>query len=357
MSIPRRLRDWFERFLLPGPDPEGPITLSQRRIYILPTRSGLLFVLVLVVMLLGAINYSLSLGHALVFLLAALGLVAMLHTFANLVGLQVQGGAAEPVFVGETLKFSIALENPAPRHRLALSLQFAGQPAIETAAPGHSQVQLSLPWQARRRGEVRPGRITLSSTYPLGLFRAWSLPHPALVALCYPAPWRLPLPAAQTSPEPGEQGRQAGQEDFAGLQRRQPADPLQHVAWKTVARGDDEQPLLIKRFSGGGRTRLWLDWAATRKLPEQARNPTSVTFSALSPPAPLDLIEAAAATSSGIDIDTELRLCILSGWVLSAEAAGLDYGLRLPGWQRPPDHGPLHQRACLEALACFGQEA
>ena len=41
-------------------------------------------VLALLVMLIGAINYNLALGHALVFLLASLGLTGMVHSFRNL---------------------------------------------------------------------------------------------------------------------------------------------------------------------------------------------------------------------------------------------------------------------------------
>ena len=66
MSIVQSLRQWLFRF---GRDEQLPIVLTQRRIFIVPTRVGLLFVVVLIVMLLGAINYDLSLGHAL--LLAA----------------------------------------------------------------------------------------------------------------------------------------------------------------------------------------------------------------------------------------------------------------------------------------------
>ena len=46
----------------------GPVVLDRKRIYILPTRRGLLFAVFLLVMLLGSINYALSLGFVLTFL-------------------------------------------------------------------------------------------------------------------------------------------------------------------------------------------------------------------------------------------------------------------------------------------------
>ncbi len=57
-----------------------PFTLGSRRIYILPTRNGLYFAVLVLAMLLGSMNYNNSLGFALAFLLAAVGLVAMHHT-------------------------------------------------------------------------------------------------------------------------------------------------------------------------------------------------------------------------------------------------------------------------------------
>jgi len=37
--------------------------------------------------------------------------------------------------------------------------------------------------------------------------------------------------------------------------------------------------------------------------------------------------------------------------VIESEAAGLRYGLRLPGSEYDPDSGALHRDRCLQALA------
>jgi hypothetical protein len=38
-----------------------------------------------------------------------------------------------------------------------------------------------FPSPRRRRGRLDPGRMTLATRYPLGLFRAWSYPHPRVL--------------------------------------------------------------------------------------------------------------------------------------------------------------------------------
>ena len=139
MASVASLRQWLFRF---GRDEQSPIVLTQRRIFILPTPTGLLFAILLCVMLLGAINYNLSLGHALVFLLAGLGVVAMLHTFRNLIALRLTPGRAEPVFAGEIAHFQMYLENTHRQPRRALALAFGehASVSVDVAAGGQALV-------------------------------------------------------------------------------------------------------------------------------------------------------------------------------------------------------------------------
>lgn len=317
MAIARLFRQWLFRF---GRDQQLPIVLNQRRIFIVPTRAGLLFAVVLGVMLIGAINYNLSLGHALVFLLAGVGLVAMVHTFRNLVTLRLTPGRADPVFAGEIARFPLTLENSHRQARRALNLCFAAHAGIDLDIPPGEQATVMIPCPAPKRGRLDPGRITLSTRYPLGLFRAWSYPHPPYACLVYPAPITTPLPPPAAISHSGQRHGDSGQEDFTGLRLRQPNDSPRHIAWKAVARDIDNRPLLIKQFAGGASEELWLDWSL-----------------------------------SGEDQGTETRLAILAGWIIAAEQAQTRYGLRLPGREMPPGQGARHRDACLETLALHGE--
>lgn len=308
--------DVVRRFFRHRRDENLPIVLDQRRIYILPTKSGLLFAGVLVVMLLTAVNYNLALGHALVFLLVGLGLVSMVHSFRNLVDLRLTPGRAEAVFAGEPALFPMHLENARSEARRALDIAFAGGPPVRIDLAAGDLVSPAVPFPTSRRGRLEPGRLTLWSTYPLGLFRAWSYPYPALTCLVYPRPIDHPLPVPAEARSSGVRHGASGDEDFAGLRLRQPYDSPRHIAWKSVARDYDHRPLLVKQFAGGATEEIVLDW-------EQA------DFAG----------------------NLEDRLSILAGWVVAAERRHLRYALRLPGRSIPPAHGPAHYAACLEALA------
>jgi uncharacterized protein (DUF58 family) len=298
-------------------DGTAPLRLGQRRVFIVPSRGGLLFALALIVMLLGAVNYNLALGHALVFLLAGLGIVGMIHTFRNLHGLVVTPGRCEPVFAGETAHFPLVLDNDRPSPRPALELAADLGFPVNATVDGKKSTKTNIPLTAARRGWLELPRVRLSTRYPLGLFTAWAYLQPAMRCLVYPCPVAAPLPPALPAAAGGERSGDGGQEDFAGFRQRQPADSPRHVAWKASAR-DMEGPLLVKQFAGGAQVEGVFDWQQTDpSLPE------------------------------------ETRLGILTGWVLAADAADIRYGLRLPALDIPSASGDAHRQRCLEALALF----
>lgn len=314
LRVPVWLSAWFHGRRSPE---RSPITLGHRRVYILPTRLGMMFGATLLIMLVGSINYVLSLGFMLTFLLAGMGIAGMVHTVRNLARLGIVCGRAEPVFAGENAQFRLFLENPAPWTRPAILVRHDASGAqIVTDVPelGTADAVLAVP--SARRGWLELTRVTLETRYPLGLFRAWSHVLPDYRCLVYPRPDKAALPPA--SPDAHSGARQSvarGTEDFSGLRNFQLADSPRHVAWKAAARNDD---LLTKQFFGEASAELWLDWSM--------------------PNAPAD---------------PEARLSRLAGWVLSAEEAGMRYGLRLRDSAIAPGRGDAHRTACLTALALF----
>jgi len=312
LTLPPRLAHWFYGFT---PPERGVIVLRHRRVYIVPTRLGWMFGVTLGLLLVGSINYALSLGFAMTFLLAGMGLAGMVHTARNLARLAVSVGRVEPVFSGEAAQFRLYLDARAPFDRPAILLrQLATGAQLVTDVPAAAMAEAVLAVPATRRGWLALGRVMLETRYPLGLFRAWSYVEPDAQALVYPVPEYSTLPAPRADARAGGGGAQAqGNEDFSGLRDYQRSDSPRHVAWKAFARGS---AMLTKQFAGEASAELWLDW---QDLPQ--------------------------------DLSVEARLSRLTGWVLSAEKAGARYGLRLPGAEIAPERGDAHRAACLQALA------
>lgn len=292
------------------------IVLGRRALYILPTREGLYYGGMLAVMLLAAVNYSNGLAYALTFMLAAVGIVATLHTHRNLSGLRISAGPAAPVFVGESATFTIILHNDSSFPRNAVEISATNQVQRVYMAPRNTAlVDVTIP--TTRRGYLDPPPIRLRTRFPVGLWHAWSrtisLPVRCLV---YPRP----APAQSLPEAPGtysgqEAANAADGEDFTGLRDYQHGDPMQRVAWKKVAAG---QGWHTKQFTASAGRLIWLDWNA---LP---------------------------------GIEVENRLSVLCRWILMAEQLGITYGLRLPKLTIEPRHGAEHCARCLEQLALFG---
>src|SRR5947207_15354372 len=102
---------WRQRIWRHAPTDRVPIVLRHRRIYILPTRPGLALIATLTIMLLTSMNYALSLGHALTFLVAGLVAAALLQTYRNLAGIAASPLAAGEAFAGGDLGLPLSPAN------------------------------------------------------------------------------------------------------------------------------------------------------------------------------------------------------------------------------------------------------
>jgi uncharacterized protein (DUF58 family) len=293
------------------------IILGRRQLFMLPTRFGLLFALLLVVQLLTAINYGNGLAYALTFLLGSLAVVSMLYTHRNLFRLRLAAGIRAPVFAGESAVFRIHLTNDGDTPRFGIAMLHDKKEIASVDIPARGSADVELPVPATQRGRLAIPPVTVTTRFPLGLLYSWSrrvaleqsclvYPHPA-----GPTPWRTREQETLES----TRGLKAGGDDYIGTREFRPGDSPHHVDWKAVARGEGWH---IKQFGGGYQPTAWLDWDT---LP---------------------------------GLDTETRLSILARWVLDAERDRMLYGLRLPEKSFAPANGEHHQHECLRALALFG---
>ncbi|MGX2042175.1 DUF58 domain-containing protein [Methylocaldum sp. MU1018] len=313
-ALPLRERLNLRRFFRGEKATAGPIALSHRRIFILPSRSGFALALLLLVQWLTAINYGNNLAFILTFLLAAAAMSSMLYSYRNLSGLSIGVGKTSPVFAGDQACFELRLSNPAALPRYAIDLKLKGAEPVRLDIPAERSVPAILRVRAERRGWLELDTVTISTAFPLGIFYAWSpinLKHRVLV---YPRPARERLPFPLSAGERAAARPQDSSDEFQGLRVYRPGDPFKHIHWKSLAKGRGP---LVKQYAGGEAEVLHLNWTETKgRSAEECLS----------------------------------RLC---RWVLDAEQAGMRYSLGLPGTAIAPGRGASHCRKCLEALALF----
>jgi uncharacterized protein (DUF58 family) len=303
---------------LSRPNSSGVTRIGSRKIYILPTRYGLIFGLLLLLLLFGAMNYANNPAFLLTFLLVGLGLVATIYTWRNLAGLELAAGRCEPVFAGQDAHFEVRLLNRRHGERPAIRLNIQGHTPVATDLSGDSSI-LSLTCATEQRGRLQLGRLVVATEYPLGLLRAWSYVELDSACLVYPTPGPAMPPADLPDYSHSAEGdKGVGVDDFVGLRTYRPGDSPRQINWKALAR---EQGLQTKQFGGDRSDRLWLDWDTLQEM------------------------------------DTETRLSRLCRGVLDACEKQQEFGLRIPGIEIAPARGQEHRRACLTALALFGAES
>ena len=311
-AFDERMQAWLRR--RQGVD-RDPVLLHRRRIYILPTRLGIAYAVMVFAMVLGGLNYNNNLGLGLAFLLVSLGLVAMHHCHGTLSGLTLRLLATDPAFAGQDVRFRLLLDNRsrAPRPRIGVALESATFRPVDVPASGSTTTEVTVP--AVRRGRVPLTRFVLETRHPLGLFRAWAVVHPSYFAIAWPRPAEpgLAPPGVETDTG-GAQDHARGDEDFTGLKPYQVGDSLRRIAWKAYARG---RGLHTKQYAGTDVVSHVFDWDS---LP---------------------------------GLDVEARLARLCRWVLDAHAHGEAFGLRLPGTIIEANIGTAHFERCLTALALF----
>jgi uncharacterized protein (DUF58 family) len=319
MTAPRGSRDswrarYRQRLFRTEPADRDAIVLRHSRIYILPTRRGLAVFGMVAIMLLTSLNYALALGFAVTFLLAGLCAAALLHTFRNIAGIELAPLAAGETFAGGTLPFTLAIAGSASA-RNAITLAAGGSVPVTVDVIPDAALPVTLEVPAPKRGRVALGRVTLSSDFPVGLWRGWAYVHFPLAGVVFPAPEAdaPPLPAGREG-EDAHSDSIDGDADLSGLRTYQAGDPLQRVAWKAVARGAGWH---TKHFEGGG-----------------SKGPADLAWNAL-PHA----------------LDADQRIARLAAWVLAAERVARPFALHLPGTALPAGQGREHRRMALTALA------
>lgn len=297
-------------------EPEAlPARFDRRRIYVLPTRFGLFFAVLTAAMVAGALNYNNNPALLLALLLVGAGMASLVSAQLQLSGLSMAAIDAEPVPAGEalTLRVHAACRDARLRHGLQVDMPDAalGEPAALAIRDGAGQALLALPTE--RRGWLDVPRLRVSTTWPLGLARAWSYVWPETPVLVYPAPEPSAPPLPEGSGDPASHRLHHAGDDVHHLRNYRAGDPPRTIAWKPSAR---RGTLLVREYEQPAGVDLQLDWNELPSLPREA------------------------------------RIARLARWVEEAERDGRRYRLRLPG-QPPigPDRGPAHRHACLRALA------
>lgn len=290
------------------------------RVRLRPTRLGLAFLGLVLLTLVGCINYALSLGYGLTFLLGGLWIITaaqVLRAARLLSGVVVAPAQAR---AGEDVTYAVQVQQLGPSGNVRVQGQAMQAGAARNVVTSgvvlpEAPTTLSLTVPAAQRGPLHLRNLNLLAVDTFGLWHAAiDLPEPPEV-LVVPAPEEgAPPPPTMTAAGTGGTGKRvAGQDEFAGVRAYQGGDSPRLISWKHVARTGT---LLTREFDAPAGVALALNWADT---------------------APAG--------------DVEARLSRLSAWIEVARAGGRPFTLTLPETALPLGSGEAHTRLALDTLA------
>lgn len=223
----------------------------DRGIVVRVTKFGLGFVLVTVVVAVGATNTGNNGLYLLLSLFLGVLVVSGVLSRRNVADLRPTLEGPDEVFAGEPVRCVLALENRLRRERTAILVSTGTHggpwlfPSVRTGDCERREVELVFP----TRGPAAVESLVFSS-YPIGLFRKGRR-HPAgFERLVFPRPIFVPLPEPETGHDEREGGRSERRGRGAGIRNLRealPGDDPRDIHWPQTAR--QGSPIVRERDS------------------------------------------------------------------------------------------------------------
>lgn len=285
-------------------------TVDNRHVYILPSKAGWLFILSLLAILTGAINYNNSLGYLLCFFLSSMCFIAMIMTHKNIKNICIYSRPSPATFPGQSINYHFSVKPDDNISHIALQTEndiFSVHPDTMT--------EFTIRETAHSRGRQNPTSFKIFTEFPLGLFHAWTQVSIDNTVIIYPKPVKHDISETVFTEKNLRQRSIEGDDEFAGIRDFIKGDSPKSLAWKAIAKTNQ---LYTKEFESEAGDSLIFDFDQL----------TSIQ-------------------------NTEEKLSILCDLVLQANARQLNYGLKLPSTNISPGSSASHMHHCLTALALY----
>lgn len=268
LNLKKFIRKRFDLFLSKRVPSNYRHKLSNRNIFIMPTRFGFAYLLFDILLFLLGTNYQNNIILMLSYLLASLFISVMLHSFYNFSQITLSSSAKQFTFAGQLVHFPIRIQ--ASKASFDLNFQFAEQgdssAKVKLEQCNKGENQILVPFLPVNRGVLNLGRVKVFSEYALGLFITWAMLDFSHQLVVFPKPKKLNrnqnyLTELDDFEQQTHLSHQvsAGIDDFSELKNYIVGESQARIAWKQLARG---QGKLSKHYQDPQGSLVWLKLSA-----------------------------------------------------------------------------------------------
>ncbi|WP_220754866.1 DUF58 domain-containing protein [Shewanella sp. KT0246] len=321
--IPHRITRRWGHWLNKRIPPNKQVTLTHKSIFILPSGFGIAWFALIFVLYLFGTNYQNNLVIGLSLLLASVLHTCIIYSYKNLAGLTLTSQTPPETYANQNIAFPVSLtskinKNNSQTSHQQICLNFADQRHIRLTDVGES-IHATIAFSPQVRGTFNPGRIQVSSNFPLGLFRTWTYVDLDINHIIYAEPLNTQVSLTSLDDDNStefDHGKlQPGVDDYKGLKTYVEGESLKQVAWKQWAQG---RGMLTKEFAQPEGKPVWLSLDDTR----------------------------------GNSLEQKLSKL---AWQVNALSQGQQvFGLALNQHIIEQDSGEAHRKQCQQLIALFG---
>jgi uncharacterized protein (DUF58 family) len=304
--------------------------------FILPTGFGWTLIFVAILLFVLGTNYQNNLVLLLSFFALAIVLLSLFHSFYFFTRITIKFIKNEELFANQPafLNIKVINESDIVQARLYYQHQYSQHKTnqdrrgrsrksiVRTLTMTTNEQEHQLLLGALPRGQHMLPRITFFSSYPFGLFKTWSHLAVSDQLMIFPEPLQNSYSQKLSASQKDESGEnqlleQSSSEELQGIREYKDEDPIHHVSWKHVAKG---QGMLSKEFAAHQSSTVVLD---------------------------LKLLN---------EHSLEDALSMLCFSVMQLSQTQQQFGLNLGTQQILPSNGDQHRQQCLKALSLFSPQ-
>ncbi|WP_462158390.1 DUF58 domain-containing protein [Pseudoalteromonas sp. GB56] len=262
------IRTRFESLLLRDKHKRSRITLGHSTLYVLPSKMGMLFLVVAILNFILGANYQNNLIHVTAYLMLILLLMSLIQAYSNMKGLTIVFQDIPDVFANQPVSCRIRVSNE-QRRSYAIFLTWDNVDYLIDSVDQNPQ-EIVINGQKHVRGKYISARLRIMSSFPFSLAQVWSYLDPKKVHYVYPATYahNHPLSVYMTDSEESDSTAlyKSGNDEFSGLKEQKHQVDYRRISWKHFAKREE---LLEKEFVTQAQTAKVMDFEALVGSTEQ----------------------------------------------------------------------------------------